>query len=108
MAKVDIVTLGIIMAVDGTPIQANAIIKFNSEFQIRSNDVMIRPKIYRSRELFESGFEDIRSNQVPSEFVIKLTEEDFTTLTPLNLYYKVKDYLNTYAIGGMFDVIISN
>jgi hypothetical protein len=106
MAKIDIITLTGFTAVDGSIVVSGATIKFNSEFYAKNNNVMIRPKVYRSRELFDMNYDDVRTIEIPSEFTIHLDENDFYTLTPAVLYQKVKDYLNAYLNHNVFEIKI--
>jgi len=108
MAKIDLITLTGLTATDGSVIASGATIKFSSEFQIRSTDVMVRPKIFRNRELFEMGFHSVGTNEIPNELILKLTEEDFYVLTPAKLYEKVRDYLNTWYGADIFEINIIN
>ena len=108
MAKIDIKTLTGFTARDGSIILSGATIKFNTEFSSRSNDIVVRPKIYRNRELFESGYREIFiSEQVlPVDFVITLSEEAYYQLTPLQLYEEVKIFLNNLFGREMFEIKI--
>ena len=108
MAKIDLMTLTGFTAVDGSIIESGATVKFDSEFQARSNNVMIRPKIFRSRQLFEADFEHVWAVEIPREFVIMLTEQDLYTLTPAVLYEKVRDRLNNLFGETFFEINIIN
>jgi hypothetical protein len=108
MAKIDLISLSALTANDGSIIASGATVKFNSEFSVRSTAVMIRPKIYRSRELFEAGYTNVMAIEIPDNFQIQLTEEDFYTLTPAKLYEKVRDYLNDLLSEDMFEINIIN
>jgi len=94
MAKIDLITLTGFTATDGSIIESGATVKFDSEFYAHRNDVMVRPKVYRNRVLFEAGFEHVWVVEIPREFLVQLTEEDLYTLTPAVLYEKVRDLLN--------------
>ena len=107
MAKIDIITLTGFTATDGSIILSGATIKFNSEFNVRTTNIMIRPKIYRSRELFDNGFDEVQTNQIPREFILVLPENEFYVLTPTILYQKVCDYLNRLFGVTLFQIIIS-
>jgi len=106
MAKIDIITLTGFTAVDGSIIASGATVKFNSEFNARSTDIMIRPKVYRNRELFDLGYDEVRTNEILSEFVLHVPEAEFYTLTPTLLYQEVCDYLNTWFGADVFEVKI--
>jgi len=108
MAKIDLITLTGFTAVDGSIIASGATIKFSSEFQIRSTDIMIRPKVYRNRELFDIGYENVETNEILNEFVLNVPEEEFYVLTPAKLYEKVRDYLNNWYGAYMFEINIIN
>lgn len=108
MAKIDLISLTGFTAVDGSLIASGATVKFDSEFQARSNNVIIRPKIFRSRELFEADYEHVWAIEIPREFIVVLTEQDLYTLTPAVLYKKVRDYLNTLLGGDFFEINIVN
>jgi hypothetical protein len=106
MAKIDIITLTGFTATDGSIIASGATIKFNSEFYIKTTDIMIRPKVFRSRELFDLGYGDVVSNEILNEFVLRIPEAEYYTLTPAILYQKVCDYLNTWYGADVFEVKI--
>jgi hypothetical protein len=96
MAKIDLITLKELTAVDGSIILTGATIKFSSEFLVKSNHILIRPKIYRSRSLFDQGYDEVVSDDILKEFTLKLPEEEFYSLTPMILYEKVMTYINTW------------
>jgi hypothetical protein len=106
MAKIDIITLTGLTASDGSMILSGATLKFNSEFFAQSNDIMIRPKIYRSRELFDLGFNQVYTDVIPDNFKLSLEDVDFYTLTPAILYEKVRDYLNVLMGAQVFEIKI--
>lgn len=108
MAKIDLITLTGFTAVDGSIIASGATIKFSSEFNIRSTDIMVRPKVYRNRELFDLGYENVETNEILNEFVLNVPEEEFYVLTPALLYEKVRDYLNDWYGAYMFEINIIN
>lgn len=99
MAKIDLITLGELTASDGSIISSGATIKFESVFKIGTTVVKAYPKIWRNRELFETGYTSIQvSNQtLPDDITLNnITEEEFYVLTPQILYEKVRDWLNDY------------
>jgi len=106
MAKIDIITLTGFTATDGSVIASGATIKFSSEFSIRTTDIMIRPKVYRNREHFDLGYDEVRTNEVLNEFTLRLPEEEFYVLTPMILYQKVCDYLNNWIGVNVFELKI--
>jgi hypothetical protein len=106
MAKIDIITLTGFTAIDGSIIASGATIKFTSEFQVKSTAIMVRPKVYRNRDLFDLGYDEVKTNDLPNELIIKLTDEDFYSLTPVILYEKVRDYLNNWIGENLFEIII--
>jgi hypothetical protein len=108
MAKIDIITLTGFTATDGSIIASGATIKFNSEFSARSTAIMVRPKVYRSRELFDMGYDEVHTNEILHEFILQLPEEEFYVLTPAALYGKVCDYLNNWIGSTLFEVKIIN
>jgi len=108
MAKIDLITLTGFTATDGSLIASGATVKFNSEFFAQNNDVLIRPKVYRSRELFDMGFKEVYTDDIPNHFTLTLTEEDLYTLTPAVLYEKVRDYLNNLFGEDVFEINIIN
>jgi hypothetical protein len=108
MAKIDLITLTGITAADGSIIASGATVKFNTEFFAQNNNISIRPKIYRSRELFDAGFNQVYTNVIPDNFILTLADEDFYTLTPAVLYEKVRDYLNNLFGVTIFEINIIN
>jgi hypothetical protein len=106
MAKIDIITLTGFTAIDGSIVTSGATIKFNSEFLAGTNIIVIKPKLYRSRELFEMGYEEVHINGIPNVFRLELPDEEFYVLTPAILYEKVRDYLNNLMGVIMFEIKI--
>jgi len=107
MAKIDIITLSGLTASDGSILASGATVKFNAEFYATSTHIRIMLHVYRNRELFEQGFDNtpIPQKTLPYDFILNLPEEEFYFITPLKLYQKVCDYLNT-LIPNMFEVKI--
>jgi hypothetical protein len=108
MAKIDLITLTGFTAIDGSTITSGATVKFNSEFSVKSTNILIKPKVYRSRELFDANFDAVLSIEIPKEFYLQVSEEEFYTITPAILYQKVCDYLNTWFGVNAFEVKIIN
>ena len=109
MAKIDIITLTGLTASDGSMIASGATVKFNSEFQIGSTAVLVRPAVYRSRELFEEGYSAIETELTSNpnnEFEIHYEETEFYVLTPQQLYDDVCEYLNESFGMEAFEVVI--
>ena len=106
MAKIDILTLTGLTATDGSMIASGATVKFSSEFQIGRISVMVRPAVYRNRELFEEGYSAIGTEDIPNEFQIHYEETEFYTLTPQQLYTDVCEYLNELFGVTAFEVVI--
>ena len=106
MAKIDILTLTGLTANDGSFISSGATVKFSSEFQVGGTRVMVRPFVYRTRELFELGYSSIKTQDIPDEFQIHYEETEFYVLTPQQLYNDVCDYLNDLFGIVAFEVVI--
>jgi len=109
MAKIDIITLTGLTASDGSIIASGATVKFSSEFIVGRTSVLVRPAVYRSRELFEAGYSAIETELTPNpnnEFQIHYEETEFYVLTPQQLYDDVCEYLNELFGGVFFEVII--
>lgn len=109
MAKIDLITTSGLTASDGSIIASGATIKFQSVFQIGTTLVKAYPKIWRNRELFESGYTNIQvTNEVlPDDITITgLSEEEFYSLTPEKLYVHVKDILNNFYGQEMVEIQI--
>jgi len=106
MAKIDLLTVMDLTANDGSVVSSGATLKFNTEFFAASTNVRITPKLYRNRELFETGYGDIRmsENILPVDFIIEFVEEDFYSLTPVILYEEVKNWLNNHLGGTYFEL----
>lgn len=107
MAKIDIVTLTGFTGNDGSILASGATVKFSSEFMIGNTNIIVRPKVWRNREIFDAGYDSIQVKEIPSELIIHLSEEDYYVLTPSALYEYVKDELNTYFGDTLFDVVIT-
>jgi len=108
MAKVDLLLVSGLTASDGSIVASGATLKFDSEFVASVTDVRVTPKLYRDRELFESGYTHIWMSEdiIPNSFVLELTDEEFYTLTPLILYEKVGEWLNTFLGNTYFELEI--
>ena len=106
MAKIDIITLTGLTASDGSIIASGATVKFSSEFQIGTTRIIIRPKVFRTRELFEAGYTPINCDLIPNDIQMVLPEEEYYVLTPAVLYEIVKDELNVRAGEIIFEVVI--
>lgn len=107
MTKIDIITLSGITASDGSVVASGATIKFDSEFLAATTDIKITPKLYRNRELFDAGYNNVilPEDIIPYDFILQIPIEEYYVLTPATLYQKVCDYLNTLIVG-MFEVKI--
>jgi len=108
MAKVDLMTVSGLTATDGSIVTSGATLKFNSEFFAASTNVKITPKLYRNRELFETGFSEIKISEsiIPIDFMLEFAEEDFYVMTPLVLYQEVGKYLNNMLGADYFELKI--
>ena len=109
MAKVDLLLVSGLTASDGSIVESGATLKFDSEFVASVTDVRITPKLYRNRELFESGYTHIWVSEetLPNSFVLEFPEEEFYVLTPLLLYEAVGDWLNNFLGGTYFELLIT-
>lgn len=107
MAKVDLMLMTGLTASDGSFVASGATLKFNSEFVAGTTGIKIFPKLYRNRELFESGYTNIWISEeiIPSEIYMELSEEEYYMLTPLALYEKVGLWLNNFLDGTYFELI---
>ena len=76
MAKIDIITLTGFTASDGSILASGATVKFSSEFMIGNTKIIVRPKAWRNRDLFESGYNFVPTREIPKEMVIEVPEED--------------------------------
>jgi len=107
MAKIDIITLTGFTASDGSALLSGATVKFSSEFQIGNTSIIVRPKAWRSRELFEAGYASVPTREIPKELVLTVPEDEYYVLTPAALYEYVKDELNSEMGDVFFDVFIT-
>lgn len=106
MAKIDIISLTGLTSVDGSIIASGATIKFETIFESGSNVVKFLLKIYRNRELFESGYSDIKTKELPNNFNIEIPDDVYYQITPLQIYETVKDFLNQLMGGVFFEIKI--
>lgn len=108
MAKVDLILISGLTASDGSLIASGATLKFDAEFLAGNTNIRVIPKLYRNRELFESGFTNIWVSEqiIPNDFILQLPEEEYYQLTPYQLYQKVGDYLNNLLDGEYFELIV--
>lgn len=108
MAKIDLITLSGLTAIDGSLIASGATVKFETLFFIGTTIIEIRPRVFRSRELFESGFQWIKTLELPNDFKLSIPEADYYTITPEVIYEKVRDYLNNLLGADVFEINIIN
>ena len=108
MAKVDLILTSGLTAGDGSIVASGATLKFNSEFEAGNTMINVFPRLYRNRELFESGYTNIFMSEqiIPPEMRLELTTEEYYVLTPLDLYTKVGEYLNTLLGAEYFELKI--
>ena len=104
---IDIITLSGLTAVDGSIIASGATVKFSSEFHAGSTNFYVKPVVYRSRELLQSGFSSVGAIDVPEFIDMSLTQEEFYALTILNLHDMVRDELNAQYGEYMFEIEIT-
>jgi hypothetical protein len=107
MAKIDIITLTGFTGSDGSIVASGATVKFSSEFMIGNTNIIVRPRTWRNRELFENGFDAIQVKEIPQELILNVPEEEYYVLTPAALYEYVKDELNAEMGGNLFEVVIT-
>ena len=107
MIKIDIVSLSGLTAVDGSSVEAGAVIRFETTFFNGVSGANIRLEVYRSRELFEAGFQSVRVLELPFDFNLVIPDEEFYVMTPQMLYEKVKDELNNIVGGDYFEISIT-
>jgi len=106
MGKIDLQSLLDVESGDGSIISSGAIVKFDSQFHIGSLEIITIPKMYRSRELFESGYTDVHCLALPPSINIEISSEDeFNQLTVLGLNERLRDYLNAIFEGLYFEVV---
>jgi len=108
MAKIDIITLTGLTAIDGSVVVSGATVKFETLFFIGTTDVEIRPRVFRSRELFEMGYQPVKTIELPNDFKLLVPEAEYYTLTPTILYEEVRDYLNNLFGANVFEINIIN
>lgn len=106
--KIDIISLTGLTANDGSIVASGATIKFETIFRTGTSNVQFILKIYRNRELFESGYANIEVVEIPNDFNIDLPDEIYYTITPLQIYETVRDFLNTHLGGDYFEIQIIN
>ena len=106
MGTIDIISLTGLTAIDGSLVSSGATIKFETLFLVGVNDVEIRLKIYRSRELFENGFQTIQVYELPNDFRMSIPDEEYYTITPFRIYQLVNQHLNMMLGGEFFELKI--
>lgn len=108
MARVDLLLVTGLTAGDGSIVSNGATLKFDSEFQAGTTMIKVFPKLYRNRELFESGYTHVlmSENVIPPELEMILSEDDYYVLTPLKLYEEVANWLNNFLGGTYFELVI--
>ena len=77
MAKIDLITLSGLTAIDGSVIASGAIVKFETLFFIGTTTIEIRPRVFRTRELFESGFDYVKTIELPTDFKLNVPEAEY-------------------------------
>lgn len=106
MAKIDIISLSGLTAEDGSIVASGATIKFETIFFIGTSNIEIRPRVFRSRELFENGFKSVRVLELPTDFVLAVSDDEYYVITPQRVYELVNEYLNTLLGENMFEIKI--
>lgn len=108
MAKIDLITTSGLTAGDGSIVASGATLKFDAEFLAGSTTIRVMPKLYRNRELFESGYTNIFISEkiIPYDFRLEIPEKDYYELTPYQLYIEVGSYLNNLLGGEYFKLNI--
>ena len=106
MAKIDLITLSGLTAIDGSVIASGAIVKFETLFFIGTTTIEIRPRVFRTRELFESGFDYVKTIELPTDFRLNVPEAEYYAITPEKVYEKVRDYLNNLFGDEAFKINI--
>ncbi len=106
MAKIDLILISGLTATDGSLIASGATLKFDSEFRAGSTDITIKPKLYRNRELFESGYTNTECIEFPHDLILNVPEEEYYVITPLEVYEKVGEEMNSYLGDVYFELII--
>ena len=106
MAKIDLITLSGLTAIDGSVIASGAIVKFETLFFIGTTTIEIRPRVFRTRELFESGFDYVKTIELPTDFKLIVPEAEYYAITPEKVYEKVRDYLNNLFGDEAFKINI--
>lgn len=107
MIKIDIVSLTGLTAVDGSVVAEGAIVRFETTFFNGVSEAKIKIQVFRNRELFESGYENVRVLELPYEFNLKIPDDIYYTMTPEILYGLIKDELNNIIGGECFEVSIT-
>lgn len=85
-------------SVDGTVVEYPAIIKYRSEFPMNSNNIIIDTSVFRSRELFENGYQGVEVIEFEKNRSFELSDHEMGSLTPYGLAEKIADDLN-YELG---------
>lgn len=106
MAKIDIISLSGLTAEDGSVVASGATIKFETIFFIGTSNIEIRPRVFRSRELFELGYKPIKVLELPTDFVLEISDDEYYTITPQRVYELVNDHLNALLGENMFEIKI--
>ncbi len=106
MAKIDLITLTGLTATDGSLIASGATVKFETLFFIGTTTIEIRPRVFRTRELFEGGFDYVKTIELPTDFRLNVPEAEYYAITPEKVYEKVRDYLNNLFGDEAFKINI--
>lgn len=83
----------------------SGILKFESRFLVGTTNVLIVPKLYRSRAIFEVGYKFIEILDYPREFYLNFTSEEFYLITPATLFAKVLEFMNNTLRTTAFEII---
>lgn len=90
-------------AVDGD-LLTFGVLKFDTKFSAGTLDVEISTKFYKYRENFEKGYACREVLDYPKQFILKFTEEDYYSLTPMLIFEKVCNWLNNYMQVVAFEI----
>ena len=93
--KINIITLTGLTASDGSVIASGATMKFDSEFLAASTNIKITPRLYRNKELFETGYDSIQIPEelIPYDFILQVSDEEFYVIIKNN-NLEIKDFFN--------------
>jgi hypothetical protein len=106
MKDIKIITTTGLTTVDGSILEAGAVVKFECVFPIKFKGYIARISFFRSQESFEEGFKGVQLKDFNSEHIENLGEQLLEVDLPM-IYNKVAGYINAQFNAPVCEVQIT-